>query len=104
MLKWLRHISTAFNSLLLVEVFACSWQAGQLFIENIFFGAHTVTFHILSPVKLTHIKIKDLQTKKKQKNLRSNLIQKQKFNTVKLITQVLLFVFILLNVGLLYSS
>lgn len=52
---------------LLVEVFACSWQAGQLFVENVFFGAHAVTFHVLGPVKLTHIKIKDLQKKKKKK-------------------------------------
>lgn len=66
-----------FNSLLLVEVFACSWQAGELFIENVFFGAHTVTFHILSPVKLTHIKIKGLQTKQNHKKKKKKEIQGQ---------------------------
>lgn len=44
----------------LVEVFACSRQARQLFIQDVFFGAHAVTFHVLCPVQLAHIKIKHL--------------------------------------------
>lgn len=50
-----------FHRVLLVEVFACSRQARQLFIQDVFFGAHTVIFHVLCPVELTNIKIEYLQ-------------------------------------------
>ena len=55
-------------SVLLVEVFACSRQARQLFIEDIFLGAHTVALHVFGPVQLTHIKIENLQKSKRKKH------------------------------------
>lgn len=54
-----------FHRVLLVEVFACSRQARQLFIQDVFFGAHTVIFHVLCPVELTNIKIEYLQERMK---------------------------------------
>lgn len=61
------QVHIRFHRLLLVEVFASSRQARQLFIEDIFLGAHAVTFHVLCPVQLTHIKIKHLQCKEEKK-------------------------------------
>lgn len=46
---------------LLVEVLACGRQAWQLFIEDIFFSAHAVIFHVLCPVQLPDVEIKHLQ-------------------------------------------
>lgn len=46
---------------LLVEVFAGSRKARQLFVQDVLLGAHAVTFHVLCPVQLTHVKVKDLQ-------------------------------------------
>lgn len=60
------QVHIRFRRLLLVEVFASCRQARQLFIEDIFLGAHAVTFHVLCPVQLTHIKIEHLQCKKKR--------------------------------------
>lgn len=55
-----------FIDFLLVEVFACSRQPRQLFVEDVFFGAHTVIFHVLCPVQLTHVKVKYLQQEKQE--------------------------------------
>lgn len=64
---WMRLTSDVWPcTLLLVEVFACSRDARQLLVEDIFLGAHTITFHVLCPVELTHIKIEHLQHRRKE--------------------------------------
>lgn len=55
------------HRLLLVEMLACSWEARELLIQDIFFGAHAVTFHVLCPVELTHVEIEHLQNREKDR-------------------------------------